>query len=195
MSSLELGVTRLSRILFWRGMTLVLLGVAAVLWPQQMMLVAILAVGAIAVIFGGSELAVAMTLRRYSTWWPLIALHGSVVLAFGLITVGAPGFGLTLTMLLLGSWLVVYAGIAFTTGVFVWDTRPARWALFTWGIVDIVVATLVLLNPGITLIVLLISGALYAMLFGAWQMTAGLWCLHASRLVSVHQPANLSMEL
>jgi len=183
--SFELGMTRLSRLLFWRGLVLVLLGASAVFWPQQMMVLAIFTVGAIAVALGAFELAIALSMRGRSTWWPLVALHGALFLAFGLITFGAPGLGFDLAMLLLSLWLLLYAGMAFTTGLFVWETRAVRWALVAWGLVNLTVATLVIMNPGVTLIVVFVSGALYAVLLGAWQMTAGVWCRRTARLLSV----------
>jgi uncharacterized membrane protein HdeD (DUF308 family) len=157
-------------------MAMFLLGTAAVFWPQQSMVIAILAVGAIAVILSSLETVLALTMRHLSQWWRLIAVHGSMVLAFGVITVGAPGLGLELAMDLLAAWVLCYAVLAFVTAVTVWESPAVRSALFVWSAVNLVVSSLIVLNPGLTLIALLLSGALYAMIFGLWQVMAGLWC-------------------
>lgn len=184
MRSIELEVTRLARLLLWRGLAVLLLGVAALFWPQQLMVVSIFSVGTIAAMFGSFEAVLGLTMRHLSEWWRLITLHGSLVLAFGVITVGAPGLGLELAMDLLAAWLLLYGVLAFTTGVAVWESRFVRSALFVWSALSLVVSTLIVLNPGVTLVPLLLAGAWYAIVFGAWQVLAGLWCRRSLGIAS-----------
>jgi uncharacterized membrane protein HdeD (DUF308 family) len=120
-------------------------------------------------------MSLAFAIRRQSAAWSLVLAHGAAVFAFAFLTVGAPGLTLRLALLVIAGWLLVYAGIAWRAAIRWQPSRGLRWALFAWGAVDIGLAVLVLVYPAATIFALLFFGAVYAAIFGAWQVAAGIW--------------------
>jgi uncharacterized membrane protein HdeD (DUF308 family) len=75
-------------------------------------------------------------------------------------------------------WLLAYAGLAWRAAVVWWPFRALRWTLIAWGVIDVGLGVLALVYPAATIFTLLFFGAVYAALFGAWQVAAGLWVRH-----------------
>jgi len=137
----------------------------------------------------GRDLLVALLARN---WWA-IGLRGVLAIAFGLIALFLPGA----TML---SLVIVFAIYACTDGVFgiVSGVRAAqageRWGLLVFeGLVNIAVAVIAVLWPGITVIAFVLLVAVWAILTGALELAAafrleiedGRWWLAVGGLVSL----------
>jgi len=137
----------------------------------------------------GRDLLVALLARN---WWA-IGLRGVLAIVFGLIALFLPGA----TML---SLVIVFAIYAFVDGVFgivsaVWAAQAGeRWGLLaTEGLVDIAVAVIAVLWPGITVIAFVLLVAVWAILTGALALAAafrlqiedGRWWLVVGGLVSL----------
>jgi len=180
----ELG--RLSQTLVWRGLAMLAFGLAAVVWPEQILILAMLAVGIVATVFGLYEISIAFAIRRHAPRWWLVLGHGVASLAFGGLSVGAPGVSLRVALIVIATWFVVYAGISYGAAVALWPIRGVRLALITWALFDVALAILAVAYPAATIFALLFFGAVYAAVFGAWQFAAGLWL---RRTLRVHQSA------
>lgn len=176
----ELG--HLANTLIWRGAGLLALGLAAAVWPEQILIAAMLAVGIIVTVFGLYEISIAFSIRRRTGRWWLVLLHGVASIAFGGLSVGAPGVSLRVALFVIAAWFLLYAGVAFGTAVLVWPTRTIRWALLIWAFFDVGLAILAVAYPAATIFALLFFGAVYAALFGGWQVVAGLWIRRALRI-------------
>ncbi len=137
----------------------------------------------------GRDLLVALLARN---WWA-IGLRGVLAIVFGLIALFLPGA----TML---SLVIVFAIYAFVDGVFgiVSAVRAAqageRWGLLVFeGLVNIAVAVIAVLWPGITVIAFVLLVAVWAILTGALELAAafrlgtedGRWWLVVGGLVSL----------
>jgi uncharacterized membrane protein HdeD (DUF308 family) len=83
----ELG--RLSDTLLWRGVAFTMLGVAALIWPEPILVGALLTVALLAALLGLYEMTIAASIRRRTSRWWLVLAHGVLSLGFGLLTVGA----------------------------------------------------------------------------------------------------------
>jgi hypothetical protein len=56
-----------------------------------------------------------------------------------------------------------------------WPRRTVARALIAWGTVDLLVSIAIAISPTVTIFGFLFLGALYAAVFGAWQLALGLW--------------------
>jgi uncharacterized membrane protein HdeD (DUF308 family) len=182
MTSINKELGHLSATLVWRGTAMLALGLAAVVWPEQILILAMLAVGIIATVFGIYEMSIAFAIRRRTRRWWLVLAHGAASVAFGGLSVGAPGVSLRVALIVIATWFLVYAAVAYGSAVVVWPMRTARWALLAWGVFDAVLGILALVYPTATIFALLFFGAVYAALFGAWQVAAGLWLRRTLRV-------------
>lgn len=115
-----------------------------------------------------SELMVATLARN---WWA-IGIRGALAILFGLIALFLPGA----TML---SLVIVFAAYAFVDGVFgiVSAARAARaherWSfLILEGLVNIAVAAVAVLWPGITVVAFVFLIAFWAILTGILELVA-----------------------
>ena len=137
----------------------------------------------------GRDLMVALLARN---WWA-IGLRGALAIVFGLIALFLPGA----TML---SLVIVFAIYAFVDGIFaiVSAARAAqaggRWGLLVFeGLVNIAVAVISVLWPGLTAIAFVLIVAVWAILTGALELAAafrlatedGRWWLVVCGLVSL----------
>jgi len=116
----------------------------------------------------GYELMVAMLARN---WWA-IGIRGAVAILFGLVALFLPGA----TML---SLVLLFAAYIFVDGVFgiVSAVRAARaherWSLLVLeGLVDIAVAAVAVLWPGITVVAFVFLVAFWAILTGVLELAA-----------------------
>ena len=164
----------------WLALTLMLsgavtlaVGVLALALPEETLIPSMLAVGLIAALSGLNQIVSAASLRGRLPVWPLFAAHGVLALVFGVLTVGATALTLSMAYLIVATWLVAHSMLAaklatLTTG------RGLRLALQAVAAVDVGGAILLLALPGVSVFQYLFFGAMYAALFGASQLVAGI---------------------
>lgn len=186
MTSMTKEFGHLSQTLVWRGAAMLALGLAAVVWPEQILILAMLIVGIVATVFGLYEISIAFAIRRRAPRWWLVLVHGVTSIAFGGLSVGSPSVSLRVALIVIAIWFLVYAGLAFSAAILIRSFPFIRRALLTWGFVDVGLAIVTLLFPAMTIFAVLFGGAVYAALFGAWQLAAGLWL---RRAVRHHRPS------
>jgi len=151
------------------------LGSSAIAWPEPTLIAAMLTVGLIASLFGLYEVSIAFSIRRRTSRWSLVLAHGIASLTFGLLSVGAPGLPLRLAVVLIAVWFAGYALLAWSAAWAVALNRRLRTTLLFCGWTEAGIAILVLAYPASTIFVLLFFGAVYAAMFGAWQLAVGIW--------------------
>jgi Uncharacterized conserved protein len=181
MISMSKELDRLSNSLVWRGLAMFVLGIAAIVRPEEVLIVAMLGVAAIAIAFGLYEVSIAFALRRRTSRWRLVLAHGALLIAFGGLSIGEPGISLRVALAVIASWFVLYAFTAGAAAILLWQNRAVRWTLIAWGVFDVALAILALAYPASTIFTLLFFGAVYAAMFGAWQVVAGIWFRRALR--------------
>lgn len=175
MVTMQRDVRRLSRTLIGRGALMLLLGASSVVWPEAVLIVGMLAVAAIATLFGLFEIYISVTLSRSTPRWWLVLLHGLASLGFASLTVEAPSLSLRLWLAVIAAWLLLYAAATWYAAALVDALRPFRRALIVWGCIDVLIAIVAVLYPNATIMGLLYLGAAYVALFGGWQLALGFW--------------------
>jgi len=156
---------------------MLLLGMGAVIWPEQVLVAALILVGAIATLSGIYELSIAVALRPRTQYWRVALLDGVASILFGALTMGVARLPLFVAIAVTTAWMLLYAGFAWHTSTVIWPRRVARVSLLAWGGINIVLAILAAYPEG-TVFSLLFFGAAYAALFGAWQLGIALWLRH-----------------
>jgi len=146
-----------------------------VIWPEPIRIGALLTVGLLATLRGIYEMTIAASIRLRTTRWWLVLSHGTLSLGFGLLTVGASALSFRFALVVVVAWLVAYAGVAWIAAVILKPARKIRVALVTWGGIDVLLAMVVAIYPAATIFSFLFFGAVYAALFGIWQIAVGVW--------------------
>jgi len=179
---------RLWHTLVGRGGVMVVLGVAAVWWPEPVLVAALLSVGVLASLFGIYEVSIGAALPRGTTGRTVVVADGILTLAFGLMTVGAPALPLFLSLPIVIGWLLLYTGVAVGTAMISKLSRRLRVTLYAWGAINVLLAVIVALYAEATIFALLVFGGAYAALYGAWQVAVALWLRHEVRGWSMPGP-------
>lgn len=178
MSMTQHELRRVWHTLVARGGAMMLLGLGAVIWPEQLLVGALVAVGVLAALSGLYELSIAAALRPHTIHWRIALLDGVASVLFGALTMGVVRLSHFAALAVTTGWLILYAGFAWRTSAVVWPRRIARLALLGFGAVNIVLAILAAYPEG-TVFALLFFGAAYAAWYGAWQLAIGLWLRHS----------------
>ena len=160
-----------------RGAAMLLLGVGAILWPEQLLVGALILVGVLAALSGVYELSIAAALRRHTIHWRVALLDGVASVLFGGLTMGVARLSHFAALAVTTGWLILYAGFAWHTSSVVWPRRVARLSLLGFGAINVLLAILAAYPEG-TVFALLFFGAAYAAFYGAWQLAIGLWLRH-----------------
>jgi uncharacterized membrane protein HdeD (DUF308 family) len=114
------------------------------------------------------ELGGSMLARR---WWAL-ALRGVVAVIFGILAVLLPGITLASLVLLLAAYLVVDAVLAIISGIRAMRHHQTWWPLLLEGLLDAVVAAVVLARPDLTILALVLLLAVWAIFTGVTALIA-----------------------
>ena len=126
-------------------------------------------------------------------WW-VVLLRGLAGIAFGVLTLVAPGISLAALVLLFGAYAFADGVLALVTAVRRHGTGSQWWMMLLEGIAGIAAGIVTLLWPGITALVLLYVIAAWAIVTGAFEITAairlrkaitGEWLLALAGIASV----------
>ena len=189
MISMRKELVRLSYTLTWRGAIMLVLGAAAALWPETMLIPALLVVGGVATLTGIYEITVGISLRGRTPRWPMVVAHGTGAVFFGLITEGVTAVRLELALWVIAASFVAWSVLAVYAARLV-TGRGARSVLFTWATFNLVIAIASLVYAGVTIFAVLFLGAVYAALCGALELSAGLWLRSSFTTLALSQRAN-----
>ena len=177
MSVTQIELRHVRRALTIRGSLMFLLGLGAVVWPEQILVGALILVGVLATLSGIYELSAAAALRKHTIHWRVALLDGLLSVLFGALTMGASRLSHFAALAATTGWLFLAAGFAWHTSTVVWPRRVARVSLLAWGGANILLAILAAYPEG-TVFALLLFGAAYAAFYGAWQLAIALWLRH-----------------
>lgn len=177
MSMTQREFRRIWHTLAMRGAAMLVLGLGAVLWPEQILVGGLILVGVLAALSGIYELTIAAALQQHTVHWRVALLDGIASLLFGALTMGVARLPHFAALAVTTGWLILYAGFAWHTSAVVWPRRGARLSLLAFGAINILLAILAAYPEG-TVFALLFFGAAYAAFYGAWQLAIGLWLRH-----------------
>jgi uncharacterized membrane protein HdeD (DUF308 family) len=98
-------------------------------------------------------------------WWVLI-LQGVLGIAVGILAIVYPDLALATIALLFAAWAVVSGVSQLAAGWRVAEARGRSWPFLVSGAVSVIAGVLAVLNPGITILYLIL-------LLGAWILISG----------------------
>lgn len=107
-------------------------------------------------------------------WWEKVAV-GVIALIFGIIAFAWPGITLLTLTILFGSFALLMGFFSLFTGIMGGEMKQARWLFVVQGILGIVIGIIALAWPGMTLLVLAYLIGAWAMVFGIFEIIAGIW--------------------
>lgn len=174
-------VLRLSRTLMLHGALMLTLGLSALVWPEAMLVYALVLVGTIAALFGLYEISIPLGLRGRASHWRFALYHGFLSMVFGLLTMAVAAVDLRLAVFAAAAWLLGYSWLAIDAARVLWTAPVPRRGLMAWATMNGGLAVLALAYPEPTIFALLFLGAGYASLFGAWNLGVALWLRRALR--------------
>jgi len=163
----------LSSVLLLRGGALIVLGSAAIAWPEQALIPALIIASLAATLTGLYEITVGVALRG-TRGWGVIVSHGVLAIVFGLLTAGVTALSWPTPLSVVIAWLLAYTWLSFGAAA-VWHPIGPTKALTACGLFNVGLAIVVNLYPYGTVFALLYFGAMYAMSLGAWNFAAGMW--------------------
>jgi uncharacterized membrane protein HdeD (DUF308 family) len=175
MASFDGAIHRLSSILLFAGVVMVILAGIALAWPGDVLVVALVTVGPLAVAFGAVVAALALVLRRETPRWWLLLFHGLACGGFGVLMLASPSLSLEIVAMLVAIWLALYAGFLITLSDFAWRSVRIRWSLAAWAAINLALAVAAATHLHDTVVAVMFFGAAYLAAFGAWQVAAALW--------------------
>jgi uncharacterized membrane protein HdeD (DUF308 family) len=162
---MQLAIRDYRRMLLFRGIIAVLLGIVILVWPRIALTVLVYLFGALILV--GGIIAVATALRyTHAEGWALLLVEGILGILAGVVAVAWPGITLLFFVLLIAAWAIV-TGILEIVSAFMAPLGAGReWLLGLTGLVSIIFGILIAIRPiaGLFAIVLLIG--IYAIVLG-----------------------------
>ncbi|GEM_PF-2383815 len=169
-----------------RGGLFVVIAIVAVRWPETFFLDALIGVCAVSLVFGLHESLVSRTLHHleYRLWW-LSLLNALTLFVFGATTLTMLFAPLDVAIVVIVAWFACY-GVCLGIGASALRDKPVvERVLVALGLIHAAISGMVLVMPvypRLSILALPAVGALYAALFGTWQIVMAAWLLkHASR--------------
>ena len=148
---------------------------------------------AVALPDAGTRVDDSLVLELLSRRWPLVVLRGVVAVVFGVVAIVWPGITVLALALLFGVYTLVDGITALTMG-FGRGAGTDRGYLIALGVLGIVAGLIAIVWPQITVIVLLVVIAVWAIVAGITQIAAAVrlrkvirneWFLALTGVVSV----------
>jgi len=173
MTALGKEVHRLSRSLVASGSVTLALAMLAVAVPESTLVAGMLTVGLLAVLFGANQILTSTSIRDRASAWRLLLWHGVLSVLFGMLTVGATAMTFAMTLASVVAWLLGHAMLAIRIMRAMPVRRGVARALAAAALLDLAIAVLVVVVRPITILQFLFFGAVYAAVFGASQIAAG----------------------
>lgn len=115
------------------------------------------------------QLDIAATLAMAHWWWTFI-LRGVIAVAFGIIALLWPGWGLGVLVALFGIWALIEGFTLLLTAFRTRETDRNWWLEMLEGIVSIAAGVVALLLPGFAAGILMLIIAAWAIVMGAFQV-------------------------
>jgi uncharacterized membrane protein HdeD (DUF308 family) len=127
-------------------------------------------------------------------WWAL-ALRGVVAILFAIIAFAAPGATATALILIFGAYALIDGVFAFVAAQRAAHRHGRSWPLVIEGILDILVALIAFVFPGVALVALIYVIAFWAIFSGVALVYAGIALLRLNGHLLVSLGGVLSIVL
>jgi uncharacterized membrane protein HdeD (DUF308 family) len=168
-------VERFASVLQVRGVIALVCGIAAVAWPDGLLLRAMLLTGLVLAASGAYEMAFALRNRHLNRGWPLALADGAACFGMAVISATLTAIPFHLTMMIASLWLSACGVVAILLALAVWPMRRTRLAMLAWAGAQLALAGFAAFDHKADLFTLLYVGAGYTIGFGVFQIAAARW--------------------
>lgn len=179
MRHITLELSRLAFVLFVRGVFLIVLGGVAIRWPEQTLLLSMIAAGGIVGSLGIFELAAGAISRALPSTKLFLIGHGVISIAYGALTASIPVALPSLATGMATVFSVIYGVFSLVLAARLQFVPRAREAVAGWAILNFGAAAILAAGTFPTTNALLYAGALYGAILGLFQLFAALWIRRA----------------
>jgi uncharacterized membrane protein HdeD (DUF308 family) len=160
-------------VLVLRGISAVVFGILALIWPGIALVVLVLLFGAYAVVDGVLAIWAGFSSRRRSESWWVLLLEGAIGIAAGIVVLIWPGITAIILLFLIAGWAII-TGIFETVGAIKLRKQiENEWFLVLSGLLSVAFGVLIAVWPGVGLLTLVWLVAIYAILFGVLMSILG----------------------
>jgi uncharacterized membrane protein HdeD (DUF308 family) len=149
-----------------RGVSGIVFGIVAFVWPESTLAALVLVFGAYVFVDGILAVVAGIDMRRLMNRWWLIVLEGVAGIILGVLTFRSPDITALVLLTLIAAWSVLTGVLEIATAVRIRTMIANEWLLILSGVVSIAFGVLLIARPtsGAISIVWLLGG--YALLFG-----------------------------
>jgi uncharacterized membrane protein HdeD (DUF308 family) len=154
-------------VLALQGVTAVLFGILALVWPYQTLLALVILFGAFMLVDGVLTLAGALAWRKWNQGWWAVALAGVAGIIVGVLTFVWPGMTGLVLLYLIAAWAITTGILEIVAAIELRRVIEGEWLMVLSGILSVVLGVLLVAFPG--------AGALgLAWLIGIYALVDGL---------------------
>lgn len=171
-----------------RGISAILFGIIALVWPGISLFVLVYLFGAFAIVNGLLALVAAFRVRQlFSMWWTVL-LEGLAGIVIGLLTFFWPGITALLILVFIASW-AVFLGICELAAAFSGGSSTGeRWMTGIAGALSVVFGILLFARPAAGLLVVIWLIGFYAIVWGIVLVAHALQRHETVALPQMEQP-------
>jgi uncharacterized membrane protein HdeD (DUF308 family) len=157
-----------------RGSVAILLGLAALGWPQITLEILVILLGAYMLVDGAFALFAAVKDRsQHRRWWFLL-VEGLAGVVAGLIALFFPAITALALIYLLAAWALVTGILEILAAITLRQELHGEWLLVLAGVASILLAVIAALRPAAGMIALAWIIGIYAIVFGLALITLGI---------------------
>ncbi|KAA2261648.1 HdeD family acid-resistance protein [Solihabitans fulvus] len=158
-----------------RGVLAALFGVLSLVWPGITLLALVILWGMYALFDGVGAVTVAVADRRSpaSERW-LFALFGLLGVVVGVLALAWPGLTAVALLVFIAVWAVLGGVLQLISAVRLRNVLANNWFLAVSGVLSLVLGVLLLVSPGKGALVLVVTIAIFAILWGVALVLFGL---------------------
>jgi len=150
-----------------RGAAAIVFGLLALVLPGVTLAALILLFGAYAIVDGVFNLIAAFRGRTETRPPWLLAIHGLVSLAAGIVAFVMPGLTALVLVYVIAVWAIVTGALEVLAAMRLRDEIPNEWWLVASGVLSVVFGLLLVIAPGAGALALVLWIGAYAIFFGA----------------------------
>jgi len=153
-------------VILLRGLVAMLFGLAAYAWPALTLAMLVTFFGAYVLVDGCFGVYQAFSGRKENENWWVLLLEGLLGIAFGFITLQAPGITVLVLTLYIGFWAMATGVLRIILAVRLRKEIDGEWWLALSGLVGIAFGVFVVARPGAGVLSMLTVLAIWAVVVG-----------------------------
>jgi uncharacterized membrane protein HdeD (DUF308 family) len=160
-------------VLVLRGISAVVFGILALIWPGIALVVLVLLFGAYALVDGVLAIWAGFSSRRRSESWWVLLLEGAIGIAAGIVVLIWPGITAIILLFLIAGWAIITGIFEIVGAIKLRKQIENEWFLVLSGLLSVAFGVLIAVWPGVGLLTLVWLVAIYAILFGVLMSILG----------------------